>query len=151
MENRLLTGTAVVHILFILFGFWILWMAYGLPGGGDMMPNLAAYGIIAFSVIEVARNVRATRRAGVPVRAVPRVSNEFKRAVMIFTISVGYFVGMFWIGYFVTTFLYVFIASRALGVRSWKAIAITAFVLVPCLYLFFITFLGAHLPKGFLI
>lgn len=151
MENRYLTGTAVVHFLFVLFGFWIIWMAHDLPGGGNMMPEFAAWGIILFSVLQIVGEIRTARRAGVPVRAWPPVTVTFLRAVMMLAITVVYFAAMFWVGYFVSTFLFVVAGAKALGVKSWRAIAITVVVLLPCLYGFFIMFLGAHLPKGWLI
>lgn len=126
-------------------------MAHDLPGGGNMMPEFAAWGIILFSALQIFGEIKATRRAGALVRAVPPVSATFLRAVMMLAIAVVYFVAIFWVGYFVSTLLFVVAGALALGVKNWRAIGLTVIVLLPCLYGFFITFLGAHLPKGWLI
>jgi hypothetical protein len=151
MQNRHLTGSAVVHILFVLFGIWIIWMAYDLPGGGEMMPIFAASGIIIFSIAQIVKEIAFAKRQDDLVRAVPPLSFGFLKAILILVISASYFAATFYIGYFVATTLYIFVAAYALGVKRLSSIALTAVILVPLLYGFFILFLGAHLPKGFLI
>ena len=116
-----------------------------------MMPIFAASGIIVFSVAQIVREISYARRHHEPVRIFPTVSAGFLRALLILAITAAYVASMFFVGYFVTTFLFIFAAAYALGVKSLRAIALTACILVPLLYAFFILFLGAHLPSGVLI
>lgn len=126
-------------------------MSYDLPGGGEMMPIFAASGIIIFSIAQVVKEIAFAKRQDDLVRAVPPISSGFLKAVLTLVISVGYFAASFYIGYFVATTIYIFVAAYALGVKKLSSMALTAIILVPLLYGFFILFLGAHLPKGFLV
>lgn len=126
-------------------------MSYDLPGGGEMMPIFAACGIIIFSVAQIIKEIAFARRQAEPVRAVPPLSTGFLKAVLILVISAAYFGASFYIGYFVSTAIFIFVAAYALGVKRLQSMVLTAVILIPLLYGFFILFLGAHLPKGILI
>ena len=151
MKQTLLSGSAVVHAIFIVLACWVIWVAHDLPGGGNMMPTFAALGIIAFSVAYIVKDVIAGLRAGQPRSVVPALSTGFVRVVAVFVACAVYVVAILYLGFFVSTLLFVCISAAFLGVSSWRAIVLTAMVLLPLLYGFFILFLGANLPRGILI
>ena len=65
-------------------------------------------------------------------------------------LGVIYTIAVFKIGFYVTSFVFYFIATYMTGLRDHKIIVITAVILFPLLYLFFTIALGAFLPEGLL-
>lgn len=144
-----LTGSAIVHIVFLLIAAYVIWIAYDLPGGGNMMPVFAATGVIVFSSFHVAREVIG-RPGGDVVSILPIIDGNGWRIILMFAITVAYVITIFQLGYFVSTFLYLCLSPLALGVKSWRAIALTEVVMLPLMYGFFVLFLEVNLPKGLL-
>ena len=68
----------------------------------------------------------------------------------IMLVGVLYAIGVFQIGFYVTSFIFYFIATYMTGLRDHKMIVITAVILFPLLYVFFTIALGAFLPEGLL-
>ncbi len=126
-------------------------MSYDLPGGGNMMPTFAACGIIIFSIAQIVKELVFARNQDSLVRAIPPVSKGVLKSFLILIISAAYFALSFYLGYFVSTALFIFVAAFALGVTSLRSVILTAVILLPLLYGFFIMFLGSNLPKGILL
>jgi hypothetical protein len=58
---------------------------------------------------------------------------------------------IFFVGYYVSTILFIIIGCLLVGVRQLKTIIITTVVTLPLMYAFFELFLQAGLPRGWLI
>jgi hypothetical protein len=72
------------------------------------------------------------------------------KPLLIVVFSVIYVLAMFWLGYFAASILFLGLTVWMVGVRSIRAIALTAVILFPLMYVFFVVFLRANLPKGIL-
>ena len=70
--------------------------------------------------------------------------------IYIMVLGVIYGFAVFEIGFYVTSFVFYFIATYLTGLRDHKIIVITALILFPLLYAFFTLALGAFLPEGIL-
>jgi len=68
----------------------------------------------------------------------------------VMLLGILYAIGVFQIGFYVTSFVFYFIATYMTGLRDHKVILWTAAILFPLLYLFFTVALGAFLPEGIL-
>jgi hypothetical protein len=149
MKHRL-SGSTVLHVAFVALAAYVIWVAHDLPAGGGMMPIFAAAGVIVFSAYQIFQKTVLNRDAP-GTRIIPPLSKEFTRSTMVFALSAGYLFLIFRLGYFSSTLVFLCVSASALGVKSWRAIAITAIALLVAMYGFFILFLGAHLPKGLII
>ena len=75
---------------------------------------------------------------------IPRVR---KVALMIFS-SLVYMVVMNYVGFFVTTSVYLPIMMRFLGIRKLKTLFLSTFVVVFVIYMLFVAFLNVPFPEG---
>ena len=74
----------------------------------------------------------------------PRVR---KVTMMIFG-SLVYMVVMNYVGFFVTTSVYLPIMMRLLGIRKLKTVFLSTFVVVFVIYMIFVAFLNVPFPEG---
>ena len=70
-----------------------------------------------------------------------------KVALMIFS-SLVYMVVMNYVGFFVTTSVYLPIMMRFLGIRKLKTLFLSTFVVVFVIYMLFVAFLNVPFPEG---
>jgi len=69
---------------------------------------------------------------------------------MLIVISVLYIIAIIEIGYFVSSILFLFITTYAVGIRNLKSVVLTGVILFPAIYGFFVLVLKAQLPQGIL-
>lgn len=150
MQTLRLSGSAIVHIVFVVIAAYVIWVARDLPSGGGMMPIFAACGVIAFSLFHIAREI-LTKKEVSYAEIFQSLDNRALRVVIVFSMTAAYIFLIFRLGYFLSTFLYLCACAAALGVGSWRVIALAAVALLPAMYGFFVLFLGANLPRGLLI
>ena len=148
-----LSGSLIAHVAFIAIAAYIIWVARELPAGGDMMPVFAACGVIVFSLYNIAKEVIERRRGSDSndSRLAEPGGGRWLRVVLVFAITVAYVFLVFRLGYFVSTLLFLGSSAASLGVRRWRTIALTAIILLPLMYGFFVLGLGVNLPRGILI
>jgi hypothetical protein len=139
-------------LLFIALAAYVIQVSASLPSLGGMMPSFAAGGIALFSAIRIVEALRGLRK---PLREgedrFVSVSPASLRPMGMLALSLAYVGLIFVTGFFSASLIFLVAASLFLGVRNWLAIALTAAILIPAMYAFFILFLNARLPAGLLI
>ncbi len=167
-------GTRIAAVCFIAISLYICIEAVEFPDGGGTFPVFAAGSAIVLLLVMLAasfpermdriRNyLKHSNRTGAEWLAsmFPRqaagqdqritfdLSFENIKPLLLAVLSVIYVLAMFELGYFTASILFLFIAVWMVGVRNIRAIALTAVILFPLMYLFFVVFLNANLPKEF--
>lgn len=142
-------GDVIAGVVFIGIAGWIVWYSWDFPAGGQNFSNFAAVSIMLMALIVIAK-------------ALLSKEPEMKRLIKLdfsWAANKQYFVALlviaYWslsfvIGYFVTTLLFLIIAAWMSGIRDIKVIAITAVILMPAIYGFFVLVLQADMPEGML-
>ena len=168
-------GTRIAAVCFIAISLYVYAEAIEFPVGGGTFPLFTAGSAIVLCLImlagsfpEWADNIRnflkrsdrpggkwladMFRRGGADRDA--RITFDFSygkmKPLLIVVFSVIYVLAMFRLGYFTTSILFLSMAAWMVGIRSIRAIALTAAILFPLMYVFFVVFLHANMPKGIL-
>jgi hypothetical protein len=144
-------GELVTAFIIILIAGYVLWLSLPLPAGGGLFPGFAAVCTILLSLFwiwEAARNRRLPERAEHVGLA---LEFDTLKPMIALAASIAYVALMSVVGFFATTSLFLIGVSLMLGVKSWRTIILTLVILMPLIYGFFVTFLGARLPQGFAI
>lgn len=123
-----------------------------MPGqsiGPSLFPTLIGIGFILLGATLTASGLRRGERpaiaAGAPVRG-RRARIGF---LLVIADLVFYAVAVDWLGFFVTGFVFLIVLMRAFGVRSMRALAVSAGVTLAMHYAFY-TLLRVPLPWGLL-
>jgi len=133
----------------ILISIYFWWKASGMPQRSGVFPIFTACGVILLSLGIIARTyfVKDPRLVG-------NVTFDFSYTAMkpiyVMIVAVAYSYSVFKIGFYVSSFVFYFVATYMVGLRNYKMILIVAALLFPFTYLFFTIGLGANLPKGIL-
>lgn len=142
-------GIRIAAALYIVFSFYVGMQALEFPAGGGTFPLFAETCAILISGILIAGSFRSSARQEND-RIDFRMTYSRAKPLLLLGLSILYVLVIFELGYFTSTLLFLFLASWMIGIRNLKTIAITAAVLIPAMYAFFIVFLQAPLPKGIL-
>ena len=137
----------IMALVFIALSVYFTVLAIDFPALGGAFP------IFSFAVIIICSLI-------ILIRSFINISPEM-RTKMTFTLNrsevrplvlTGLVFLHIWlmnqIGYFSSALLFFFCASLFLGIRNYKSLVLTAVILFPCLYAFFVYFLKAQLPEG---
>jgi hypothetical protein len=168
-------GTRIAAVCFIAISLYVWAEAIEFPVGGGTFPLFTAGSAIVLCLImlagsfpEWADNIRNfLKRSDLPggkwlasmfrrgdADRDARITFDFSygkmKPLLIVVFSVIYVLAMFWLGYFAASILFLGLTVWMVGVRSIRAIALTAVILFPLMYVFFVVFLRANLPKGIL-
>jgi len=144
-------GEIVTAAVISLIALYIVWYASSLPAGGGMFPTFAATCTILLAIYwsMIALMKRRERVRGEHVDF--SLTYERLKPIIAVVATIAYVVLMFALGFFTTTALYIVAMCLVLGVRNWRTVAYTMVVVLPLIYVFFVTFLGARLPTGYAI
>ncbi|MEL0105902.1 MAG: tripartite tricarboxylate transporter TctB family protein [Rhodospirillales bacterium] len=140
-------GDVIAGIVFIGIAGWIVWYSWDFPAGGQKFSNFAAVSIILMAIVMIAKAILSKEPE------MKRLMNfdfswSSNKQYYIALLVIIYWSISFVIGYFVATLLFLVIAAWMSGIRDIKVIAITAVILLPALYGFFILILQADMPEG---
>jgi putative tricarboxylic transport membrane protein len=144
-------GEIVTAATISLIAGYFFWISASLPAGGGLFPQFAMTCTILLAAYWAVAAFVRRREPGRSERIDFRPTYETLKPLIAVVATVAYVVLMFVVGFFVTTALYVVAISLILGVRNWRLVGATLIVVMPLIYLFFVTFLGARLPAGFAI
>ena len=159
IRNARLSGLAVTLFGagFLLYNLKYPLDTWGNPGPG-VFPMMAGIMLVVLAAWELAREflrpaVQRNEESGgqrASLREAFRVSHGARKIFLTIVVFVLYILMIRWIGFFVSNFFFVIIASRLAGARSWGApVALSAGVNVFC-YSLFDLWLKLSLPRGFL-
>ena len=143
-------GERLTAIVFIVISIYVGVDALEFPAGGGTFPIFSAVCAVLLSLGMIARSFYAPDGAA-GERVAFSLSFETLKPVLMTALVIVYVLAIFQLGYFTSTFLFLVIATLLVGIRNYRAIALTAVILFPLMYLFFVKFLQAQLPEGVLI
>ncbi len=168
-------GTRIAAVCIIALSLYVWAEASEFPVGGGTFPLFTAGSAIVLCLIMLAgtfpewadtiRNFlkRSDRPGGKWLASMFRRKGAGRDARIVFDFSYGkmkpllmvvfsviYVLAMFELGYFAASILFLFMATWMVGIRSLRAIALTAVILFPLMYVFFVVFLRANMPQGIL-
>lgn len=147
--TKLMAERIVAVFLIVAAGFAVT-QTQGWPSRAGSFPQFAQYGIMFLA-------------AGIFVRSF-FVKNDKKlqgfvsfnfsylawKPIYILFLGAAYGLFVFEIGFYVTSFVFFFIATYMTGFKNHKSILLCAAILFPLLYLFFTVALDAYMPEGLL-
>ena len=145
-----LMAERVVAVALILAGGFMYTQSTGWPQRAGAFPQFAQVGIMILALGMLVRSFTAKDRERLKGMVRFDFSYTAWKPVYIMIVGVAYAIAVFQIGFYVTSFVFYFIATYMTGLRNHKVIALTALILFPMLYLFFTVALGAFLPEGIL-
>ena len=145
-----LMAERIVAVALILAAGFIYTQSTGWPQRAGAFPQFAQIGIMVLALGMLVRSFMAKDRE----RLKGMVNFDFSyfawKPFYVMVVGVAYAIAVFQIGFYVTSFVFYFIATYMTGLRDHKVILLTAAILFPLLYLFFSVALGAFLPEGIL-
>ena len=150
MKQRDIVSSIIWMALGVLFvaGAWQQGlMRKGVPGPGFLpfFSGLALVFVSLFVLIPaLGGREKAGRRAFFPERESLRKLLFALIALFAFVVALEY------VGYLLTTFLFIFFISRLMEPKGWPATALLAFLTAVLSYALFVVLLEVQLPRGLL-
>lgn len=145
-----LMAERIVAVALILAGGFMYTQSTGWPQRAGAFPQFAEVGIMVLALGMFVRTFAARDKERLKGMVKVDFSYTSWKPFYIMLLGILYAIGVFQIGFYVTSFVFYFIATYMTGLRDHKMIVITAAILFPLLYAFFTLALGAFLPEGLL-
>ncbi len=117
------------------------------PANGHQLPQFCAIVAICIMLLMLLKEFKNIDKKKVKME----LSYQANKHFVIFLFSIFYVISIFFVGYYVSTILFIIFGCLLVGVRQLKTIVITTVVTLPLMYAFFELFLQAGLPRGWLI
>tara|TARA_Y100000746_G_scaffold75466_1_gene63394 strand:+ start:208 stop:645 length:438 start_codon:yes stop_codon:yes gene_type:complete len=117
------------------------------PANGHQLPQFCAIVAICIMLLMLLKEFKNIDKKKVKME----LSYQANKHFVIFLFSIFYVISIFFVGYYVSTILFIIFGCLLVGVRQLKTIFITTVVTLPLMYAFFELFLQAGLPRGWLI
>ena len=117
------------------------------PANGHQLPQFCAIVAICIMLLMLLKEFKNI----VTKRVKMELSYQANKHFVIFLFSIFYVISIFFVGYYVSTILFIIFGCLLVGVRQLKTIVITTVVTLALMYAFFELFLQAGLPRGWLI
>ncbi|MDH5749301.1 MAG: tripartite tricarboxylate transporter TctB family protein [Rhodospirillales bacterium] len=143
-------GERVSAAAFVILAIYLGNLAWGFPHGGGIFPLFSVIGIIFLSILLIVKTVLKPMPDG-DESIDFSISFEKIKAFLVLLLVGVYLVLIFELGYYTSTVVFLVASTVMVGVKNYKAIALTAIILIPLMYAFFELFLQANLPRGILI
>jgi hypothetical protein len=142
-------GIRIAAAVYIVFCFYVGAQALEFPAGGGTFPLFAEVCAVLISGIMIVQTLWPGARDSY---ARLDFSLDYARAMplLLCALAIVYVLVIFELGYFTATLLFLFAATWLVGIRDLRIVILTAVILLPAMYGFFIMFLKAPLPKGIL-
>jgi len=140
-------GLRLTGFCCILISLYFINLSLDFPAGGDTFPLFATTTTILLSLFLIGSSFKKSNFKETKKITFNISYNSIKPPLLI-TLSVLYIIGITEIGYFVSSILFLYITTYAVGIRNFKAITITGLILFPTMYGFFVYLLHAQLPTG---
>lgn len=132
-----------IAVFYLIEGFALPPAAIGDPLGPLTFPTILGVSLVACGVYLAARPGPRTTH---PIL----VRHSFQQVLILFALLILYSASISWMGYLISTFLFVLIGAFLMGERSWgKGILISA-VFSTAIFFLFVRVLTIPLPLGFL-
>ena len=132
-----------VGIYYLIEGINLPPAAIGDPLGPLVFPSLLGSSMIGCGVYLAVRPGPRTSQPVLSRRAFPQV-------LILFVLLLLYSAAIPWMGYLLSTFVFVFITAFLMGERSWAKGAMISVIFSAGIFFLFIRVLTIPLPMGFL-
>ncbi len=132
-----------VGIFYLIEGINLPPAAIGDPLGPLVFPTILASSMIACGVYLA---IRPGPRTDQPVLS----RRTFPQVLILFALLVLYSAAIPWMGYLLSTSVFVFIAAFLMGERSWVKGAVISAIFSAGVFFLFVRVLTIPLPPGFL-
>lgn len=139
----------IMALVFIAIAGFFGFTALDYPAGGGTFPLFATIGTIFLSLVIIVDSI-VDKRPEMKEKIKTDWRYDQKKPLVIFAIALLHIWSIFVIGYFTSAILFFFVAVFLVGVRQNKTVLLTAIILFPSMYAFFVLFLKAQLPRGVL-
>ena len=141
-------GTRISASVFILLSVYLARVSLEFPAGGETFPLFSTGGIVLLSTLLIVLSFNTGRGSE---KIVFDLSFARLRPILLAALTFVYVLAIFEIGYFVSSVAFLLVATVLLGIRNYWAVLVTAVILFPTMYAFFVLFLNAQLPTGIFI
>ena len=124
-------------------------ISFEFPAGGGAFPQFAAVSTIFLALLML---VGSFLRAEGDLAGLVTFDLSFEKIkpLLVCLLVIAYVFGIFRLGYYASSILFLVLATWLVGIRNVKAIALTGVILFPLMYAFFELFLRADMPRGVL-
>jgi putative tricarboxylic transport membrane protein len=132
-----------IGVFYLIEGFSLPSAAIGDPLGPLTFPTILGVSMVACGVYLA---VRPGPRTTQPIL----VRNSFQQVLILFALLILYSSSISWMGYPLSTFLFVLIGAFLMGERSWAKGVLISAVFSTGIFFLFVRVLTIPLPLGFL-
>ena len=140
-------GIRLTGLSCIIISLYFLNLSWDFPAGGDVFPLFTTVTTSLLSLFLIGSSFKKVNLDEAKKIRLKFSYNSIKPPLLII-LSILYIIGITEIGYFVSSILFLYITTYAVGIRNFKAITITGLILFPTMYGFFVYLLHAQLPTG---
>lgn len=140
-KRRLNFGELIIPGIALLFGILYLVQTTDAPAVAIKWPYAVIGITTAFWLVVVARNIFT--RGATPMES----SVNLSRPIMMIVAPVGYLTVLPYLGFSISSFVFLTMLFRLLGGKSWRSNVMIAFLMSLFLHLMLITFLNMSLPR----
>ena len=141
-------GIRISAGVFILLSAYLGRVALEFPAGGETFPLFSTGGIALLSVFLIVLSFSTGHGSD---KVVFDLSFARLKPFLLAALTFVYILAIFEIGYFVSSAVFLVVATILLGIRNYWAVVATGVILFPAMYAFFVLFLRAQLPTGIFI
>lgn len=131
-----------IPFIFIVLSLGLYRVTMEFPRGANIFPQLALGSIIFLSIIMGILDLKKKRQTSKPQ------NSGWWRPYIIFALTTLYIVSITYLGFFVSTSIFVIIIMFYLGLRNLSSYVVTLTVIMVFYYLLFIKLLHVPLPQG---
>lgn len=120
--------------------------AFRYPAESSHFPRFLCVLMVLFSLISLSRALKEKE----PKREEVTFASTIKLPLIVFLTAIAYIFGIAYIGYFVSTAVYMIFMMLLFGERRIVPIGAAIAVFIIVIYALFVHFLGLRLPEGIL-
>ena len=120
--------------------------AFRYPAESSHFPRFLCVLMVLFSLISLSRALKEKE----PKRKEVTFASTIKLPLIVFLTAIAYIFGIAYIGYFVSTAVYMIFMMLLFGERRIVPIGAAIAVFIIVIYALFVHFLGLRLPEGIL-
>jgi hypothetical protein len=142
-------GPIITGLVCILLSLYFGNLALDFPAGGGTFPIFAAGGTIVLALFLIGGSFLKSNKSSEAMFRLDISYGALKPPILI-VLSIFYIIGITEIGYFVSSIVFLYVTTYAVGIRNLKAVTLTGIILFPAMYGFFVFLLHAQLPTGIL-
>lgn len=138
----------LIPVFFILISILFYLLSFNFPSnetiGPDIVPRLWIYLLIPLNVLLIIQTF-------IQKRAVKESKSSLRSVLRFIALLIVYLLGIYYIGYFISTFLFIYAGISLLGYKNVKTKLIISICWLIFSYLIFYKLLFVPLPQGMII